>query len=36
VRHDVPDGALVYNPREEKVRAGWTEQKRKQMKGNKK
>ena len=36
VRHDVPDGALVFNPREEKVREGWTEQKRKQMKGNKK
>ena len=36
LRHDVPDGALVYNPRDEKVRAGWTEQKRKQMKGNQK
>jgi len=36
VRHDVPDGALVFNPREENVRAGWTEQKRRQMKGRKK
>jgi len=36
VRHDVPDGALVFNPREEKVRAGWTERKRQQMKGSKK
>ena len=36
VRHDVPAGALVYNQREERVREGWTEQKRQQMKGNKK
>ena len=36
VRHDVPDGALVFNPREEKVRPGWTEKKRQQMKGQKK
>jgi bifunctional UDP-N-acetylglucosamine pyrophosphorylase/glucosamine-1-phosphate N-acetyltransferase len=36
VRHDVPAGALVYNPREEQVREGWTEQKRRKMKGNKK
>ncbi|MGH7888300.1 MAG: bifunctional UDP-N-acetylglucosamine diphosphorylase/glucosamine-1-phosphate N-acetyltransferase GlmU [Candidatus Binatia bacterium] len=36
VRHDVPDGALVFNPREEKVRDGWTERKRQQMKGSKK
>jgi bifunctional UDP-N-acetylglucosamine pyrophosphorylase / glucosamine-1-phosphate N-acetyltransferase len=36
VRHDVPGGALVYNPREERVREGWTEQKRRKMKGNKK
>jgi bifunctional UDP-N-acetylglucosamine pyrophosphorylase/glucosamine-1-phosphate N-acetyltransferase len=36
VRHDVPDGALVYNQREERVRDGWTEQKRKKMKGSKK
>ena len=33
VRHDVPDGALVFNQREEKIREGWTEQKRRQMKG---
>lgn len=32
VRHDVPAGALVYNERTEKVREGWTEQKRKKMK----
>ena len=36
VRHDIPSGALVYNQREERVRAGWTEQKRSKMKGNKK
>jgi bifunctional UDP-N-acetylglucosamine pyrophosphorylase/glucosamine-1-phosphate N-acetyltransferase len=36
VRHDVPDGALVFNPREEKFREGWTEKKRQQMKGKKK
>lgn len=36
VRHDVPAGALVFNPREEQVRQGWTEQKRRKMKGNKK
>jgi bifunctional UDP-N-acetylglucosamine pyrophosphorylase/glucosamine-1-phosphate N-acetyltransferase len=35
VRHDIPAGALVYNPREERVREGWTEQKRRKMKGNK-
>jgi bifunctional UDP-N-acetylglucosamine pyrophosphorylase/glucosamine-1-phosphate N-acetyltransferase len=35
VRHDIPDGALVYNQREERVRDGWTEQKRKKMKGSK-
>ncbi len=33
VRHDVPAGALVFNQREEKIREGWTEQKRQQMKG---
>jgi bifunctional UDP-N-acetylglucosamine pyrophosphorylase/glucosamine-1-phosphate N-acetyltransferase len=33
VRHDVPAGALVYNERREAVREGWTEQKRKKMKG---
>jgi len=26
----------VFNPREEQLREGWTEQKRKKMKGNKK
>jgi bifunctional UDP-N-acetylglucosamine pyrophosphorylase/glucosamine-1-phosphate N-acetyltransferase len=31
VRRDVPDGALVFNPREENVRAGWTKRKRAQM-----
>ncbi|HVO93400.1 MAG TPA: bifunctional UDP-N-acetylglucosamine diphosphorylase/glucosamine-1-phosphate N-acetyltransferase GlmU, partial [Terriglobales bacterium] len=36
VRHDVPDGALVFNDRVERVREGWTEQKRRKMKGNKK
>jgi len=36
VRHDVPAGALVFNDREERVREGWTEQKRRKMKGNKK
>lgn len=36
VRHDIPAGALVYNPREERVREGWTEQKRRKMEGNKK
>jgi bifunctional UDP-N-acetylglucosamine pyrophosphorylase/glucosamine-1-phosphate N-acetyltransferase len=32
VRRDVPAGALVFNQREERVREGWTEQKRAQMK----
>jgi len=36
VRHDIAAGALVYNPREERVREGWTEQKRRKMKGSKK
>ena len=36
VRHDVPAGALVFNEREERVREGWTEQKREKMKGLKK
>jgi bifunctional UDP-N-acetylglucosamine pyrophosphorylase/glucosamine-1-phosphate N-acetyltransferase len=36
VRHDVPDGALVFNDRHERVREGWTEQKRIKMKGIKK
>jgi bifunctional UDP-N-acetylglucosamine pyrophosphorylase / glucosamine-1-phosphate N-acetyltransferase len=32
VRHDVPAGSLVYNERRERVREGWTAQKRKRMK----
>ena len=36
VRHDIPAGALVFNDREERVREGWTEEKRRKMKGNKK
>jgi bifunctional UDP-N-acetylglucosamine pyrophosphorylase/glucosamine-1-phosphate N-acetyltransferase len=32
VRHDVPAGALVFNEREERLREGWTAQKRKKMK----
>ncbi len=32
VRRDVPAGALVYNERQERVKEGWTEQKRKKMK----
>jgi bifunctional UDP-N-acetylglucosamine pyrophosphorylase/glucosamine-1-phosphate N-acetyltransferase len=36
VRHDVPAGALVFNEREERVREGWTERKRKKMKGKNK
>jgi bifunctional UDP-N-acetylglucosamine pyrophosphorylase / glucosamine-1-phosphate N-acetyltransferase len=36
LRHDVPAGALAFNERQEQVRQGWTEQKRKKMKGNKK
>jgi len=35
VRHDVPAGALVYNERRERVREGWTAQKRKKMKQGK-
>jgi bifunctional UDP-N-acetylglucosamine pyrophosphorylase/glucosamine-1-phosphate N-acetyltransferase len=31
VRRDAPAGALVYNDRSEKVKPGWTEQKRKKM-----
>ena len=31
VRHDVPAGALVYNERRERVRDGWTAEKRKKM-----
>jgi bifunctional UDP-N-acetylglucosamine pyrophosphorylase/glucosamine-1-phosphate N-acetyltransferase len=33
VRHDIPAGALVYNERQERVQEGWTEKKRKKMKG---
>ncbi|MGH7827457.1 MAG: bifunctional UDP-N-acetylglucosamine diphosphorylase/glucosamine-1-phosphate N-acetyltransferase GlmU [Candidatus Binatia bacterium] len=36
IRHDVPAGALVYNDRDERVREGWTEQKRKKMKETRK
>ncbi len=36
VRRDVPAGALVYNERQERVRDGWTEQKRSKMKDPKK
>jgi bifunctional UDP-N-acetylglucosamine pyrophosphorylase/glucosamine-1-phosphate N-acetyltransferase len=36
VRHDVPAGALVFNERQERLREGWTEQKRNKMKGVKK
>jgi bifunctional UDP-N-acetylglucosamine pyrophosphorylase/glucosamine-1-phosphate N-acetyltransferase len=32
VRHDVPAGALVYNDRRERVREGWTAEKRRKMK----
>jgi bifunctional UDP-N-acetylglucosamine pyrophosphorylase/glucosamine-1-phosphate N-acetyltransferase len=32
VRHDIPPGALAYNERHERVREGWTEQKREKMK----
>ena len=31
VRHDIPAGALVYNERRERVRDGWTAEKRKKM-----
>jgi bifunctional UDP-N-acetylglucosamine pyrophosphorylase / glucosamine-1-phosphate N-acetyltransferase len=36
IRHDIPSGALAFNEREERVREGWTEQKREKMKGTKK
>ncbi len=36
LRRDVPAGALAYNRREERVREGWTEEKRKKMAGSKK
>jgi bifunctional UDP-N-acetylglucosamine pyrophosphorylase / glucosamine-1-phosphate N-acetyltransferase len=35
VRHDIPAGALVFNERQERVREGWTEQKREKMKRSK-
>ncbi len=35
VRHDIPAGALVYNERVERVKEGWTEQKRKKMENSK-
>jgi bifunctional UDP-N-acetylglucosamine pyrophosphorylase/glucosamine-1-phosphate N-acetyltransferase len=35
IRHDVPAGALAFNERQERVREGWTEQKREKMKGTK-
>jgi bifunctional UDP-N-acetylglucosamine pyrophosphorylase/glucosamine-1-phosphate N-acetyltransferase len=34
IRRDVPAGALVYNERQERVRQGWTEQKRRKMEGS--
>lgn len=36
LRHDIPAGALVFNERQERVREGWTQQKREKMKGIKK
>jgi bifunctional UDP-N-acetylglucosamine pyrophosphorylase/glucosamine-1-phosphate N-acetyltransferase len=36
LRHDVPAGALAYNERQERIREGWTQQKREKMKGPKK
>jgi bifunctional UDP-N-acetylglucosamine pyrophosphorylase/glucosamine-1-phosphate N-acetyltransferase len=36
LRHDIPDGALAFNERQERVREGWTQQKREKMKGIKK
>jgi bifunctional UDP-N-acetylglucosamine pyrophosphorylase/glucosamine-1-phosphate N-acetyltransferase len=36
LRHDIPAGALAFNERQERVREGWTEQKREKMKGMKK
>jgi bifunctional UDP-N-acetylglucosamine pyrophosphorylase / glucosamine-1-phosphate N-acetyltransferase len=36
VRSDVPAGALVYNQRDERVREGWTAEKRRKMAGVKK
>jgi bifunctional UDP-N-acetylglucosamine pyrophosphorylase / glucosamine-1-phosphate N-acetyltransferase len=36
LRRDIPAGALAFNERQERVREGWTEQKREKMKGTKK
>jgi len=36
LRHDIPAGSLAFNERQERVRAGWTEQKREKMKGTQK
>ena len=36
LRHDIPSGALVFNERQERLRVGWTEEKRKKMKELKK
>ena len=36
VRHDIPAGALVFNERQERTREGWTQEKRRKMKGTKK
>jgi bifunctional UDP-N-acetylglucosamine pyrophosphorylase/glucosamine-1-phosphate N-acetyltransferase len=36
LRHDIPAGALAFNERQERIREGWTEQKRNSMKGTKK
>ena len=36
IRHDIPAGALAFNERQERVREGWTAQKREKMKGTKK
>jgi bifunctional UDP-N-acetylglucosamine pyrophosphorylase / glucosamine-1-phosphate N-acetyltransferase len=36
LRRDIPAGALAFNERQERVREGWTEQKREKMKGIKK
>jgi bifunctional UDP-N-acetylglucosamine pyrophosphorylase/glucosamine-1-phosphate N-acetyltransferase len=36
IRHDIPAGALVFNERQERLREGWTEEKRSKMKGTKK
>jgi bifunctional UDP-N-acetylglucosamine pyrophosphorylase / glucosamine-1-phosphate N-acetyltransferase len=36
LRHDIPAGALAFNERQERVREGWTKQKREKMKGSRK